>query len=296
MSSPNFIDVAGRRTRVRVAGDPSAPPVLLLHGIGRSLEDWAAVFPLLAREYRVITLDLPGFGFSTRRPERATSTSFALGAMETLDALGESRPVHVVGNSLGGAIALQLQAIASERVESLVLVDAAGFGPEVISMLRLLTVPVLAHLATARTTRFSAKLVEKVNYSDASLATAARIEHAVEISKQPDSGALMRETARALGTIRGVRSDWRQSLLETVALHPRPTLVVWGEHDRVLPVKHVQAARSGLPHADSHIFTGVGHMPQIECPDNFVDVVSRFLARVVAETEPEKCTQVNIRE
>ncbi|WP_431239414.1 alpha/beta fold hydrolase [Mycolicibacterium aichiense] len=72
MSRTAFVEVDGRRTRVRVDGDPGNPPVLLIHGIGRSLEDWAPQHERLAQSYRTISLDVPGFGFSERPQETIT--------------------------------------------------------------------------------------------------------------------------------------------------------------------------------------------------------------------------------
>ncbi len=287
MSPPTLINVAGRTTRIRIDGDHDGPPVVLLHGIGRSLEDWSSVVRPLAEHRRVISLDLPGSGFSARRPERTTLTSLALGTLETLDALGETGRVHLIGNSLGGGVALQVQALAAHRVESVTLVNSVGFGSEVTPMLRLITVPVLGRLATLRTTRLSAKLSEQLSYADRSLATPARIEHALAISRQPDPGRVMHETARSLGTFRGVRAQWRQSLLDAVALHPRPTLVLWGDRDRVLPAKHLGAAGRALRHAQTHVFTDIGHMPQIECPDAFAEVVNDFLDNVESSLAKE---------
>lgn len=279
MSAVRIIEVNGRSTRVRLDGDPSAPPAVLLHGIGRSLEDWAPVIPKLAAHHRVISLDMPGFGFSARRPERATLASFAAGVLETLDHIGETRPVHVMGNSLGGAVALQLQAIEPQRVATLVLVNAAGFGREVTPMLRLVAVPLLGRAMTARTTPKGALLAERMSFADPALATPERVEHALAIARQPGAGIVMHEVARALGTFFGLREEWRQTLLTTIERNPRPTLVVWGDKDRVLPVKHLDAARRQLPHAATHVFAGVGHMPQIERPDEFAALVHDFIRR-----------------
>ncbi|MFH8470727.1 alpha/beta fold hydrolase [Streptomyces sp. NPDC017991] len=280
MSGTRMINVRGRSTRLRIDGDPSTPPVVLLHGIGRSLEDWAAVTVRLAPDFRVIGLDLPGFGFSARRPERATLKSFALGVRETLDALGEHRPVHLLGNSLGGAVALQFQAMVPERVASLALADAAGFGSEVAPMLRLIATPVIGRLLTMRTTALSAKMTERSLYANAAFATPTRIAHALAISEQPDPGDVARETVQALATIRGIRQQWREELFESVAQHPRPTLVMWGGMDRVLPAKQLDTVRRLVPHAQTHLFAGVGHAPQIECPDALAEVVRDFIATV----------------
>ena len=152
VSTPTLVAVDGRRTRVRVDGDPHNPPVLLLHGVGRSL-DWATQWERLSGAYRVITLDIPGFGFSSRPSEPMTLRALAQGVVEPLDVLGEPRPLHVIGNSLGGAVALQLLEMQPHRVASLVLVNSAGFGREVTLLLRMLTLPVIGRMATRRTTR-----------------------------------------------------------------------------------------------------------------------------------------------
>ncbi|OYD60955.1 alpha/beta fold hydrolase [Rhodococcus sp. OK302] len=284
--STSRILVGGRRTRVRVVGDPDAPPVLLLHGIGRSLEDWAPQYPRLARTHRVIALDLLGFGFSARQPEPVTLAAFARGVIETLDALGERRPVHVIGNSLGGAVAQQLLVLAPDRVASLVLVNSAGFGSEVAALIRLLTVPGIGRFAAEHPTRTSARLTEHLVFADPKLASRERIDHAMAIARQPDSGVVLYETARALATVRGINPGWRAELAVAAAKHLRPTLIVWGDRDRILPAHQLATARMNYPHAETHLFTGVGHMPQIECPDEFADRVLAFLSGIAGGEQP----------
>ena len=280
-----MITVAGRRTRVRVEGDPANPPVLLLHGIGRSLEDWGPQYIRLSDSHRIIALDIPGSGFSDRMPETTTLAVLARGVMETLDELGERRPLHVVGNSLGGAVAMQILALSPDRVASLVLANSAGFGAEAALLLRLMAVPVLGELATMRATRASARLGERLSFADPRLATAARIDHALAIASQPDTRSVLLETTRALATLRAVKPGWRQALAAAVAEHQRPTLVLWGDQDRILPAHHLDAARRLLPHAETELFTSVGHMPQIECPDDFADRVLKFFSSVEQSAE-----------
>jgi pimeloyl-ACP methyl ester carboxylesterase len=283
MSAPNVISVNGRRTRVRIEGDPADPPMLLLHGIGRSLEDWAPQYPRLAGSHRVIGLDIPGFGFSDRSREPTTLKVLARGVIDTLDTLGERRPLHVIGNSLGGTIAMQLLVLDPDRVASLALIDSAGFDAEVALPLRLLAVPVFGRLAARRTTRASALFTERMLYADPTLATKERIEHALAIARQPDAGVAVFETARELVTWRGIKSRWRAELIAEAAKHPRPTLIIWGDHDRILPPHHLDTARRLLPHARTHMFTGIGHAPQIECPDAFAARVLEFVAHTRAD-------------
>ncbi|GAA0629389.1 hypothetical protein GCM10009547_36310 [Sporichthya brevicatena] len=278
MAAPEFVDVAGRRTRVRIEGDPAGRPVVLLHGIGRSLEDWDPQFELLRAGNRLIALDLPGFGYSQRRPEPSTLPSFAAGVLETLDALGESRPVHLIGNSLGGAVSLGVLGAAPDRVASVVLVNSGGFGREVTYLLRMLAVPGVGKQLLRRPTRASARLIERALYRDRSYATPERIEHALKLGRQPEAAAFMAETALGLGTIRGVDQGWRRDLLVAARKHPKPMLIVWGDRDKILPHRHLETARRAFPDAKTHLFPDTGHMPQIERAPEFAALVQEFLA------------------
>ncbi|MFC8198864.1 alpha/beta fold hydrolase [Streptomyces sp. NPDC060006] len=286
MSTPTITSVNGRRTRVRIQGDPDNPPMLLLHGISRSLEDWAPQYPHLARTHRVIALDLPGSGFSARSPERTTLEVLTRGVIDTLHALGEQRPLYVLGNSLGGAVAQQLLILTPQRVASLVLVNSAGFGSEIALPLWLLSVPVLGRLATRRTTRLSTRLTERVPFANPELATDERIDHALAIARQPDTNPVLLETLHELTSLRGIKPGWRAELTTAVVKHSRPTLIVWGDRDRVLPAHHLDAAHQVFPHAETHLFTGIGHMPQIECPDEFAARVLAFLATTERPEQP----------
>lgn len=271
--------VSGARIRVRVTGDPDAPPVLLLHGIGRSLEDWSVQHDLLSDDHRVISADLAGFGLSDRLPGPATIRSLTGGVLGTLDAVGERRALHVMGNSLGGAVALMLLTRAPERVATLTLVDPAGFGSEVTPVLRVLGVPFLGARLLRSVDRAAARRTERALFVDDALVTEERVTHGLEVARRPDHAAVFAEIAAELGTpLRGVRPGWRTSLLAEAARHPRPTLVVWGERDAILPVKHLRAALAAIPHARSHVFGRTGHMPQIERADAFARLARGFLA------------------
>lgn len=280
MSTPEHISAGGRRTRVRLEGDPSAAPVVLVHGLGRSLEDWSPQYAQLSEHYRVIGLDLPGSGFSERMPGPVTLPALAKGSFETLDALGENRAVHLVGNSLGGAVAQQMLALQPGRIASLTLVASAGFGSEVALLLRLLSAPVVGRLMTLHTTLSAARLTERTALADRKLVTRSRIDHALAIAREPDTGAVLHETGKALATLRGVRPEWRERLAAEVAQHPRPTLIVWGDKDRALPVHHLAAAKKVIAHARPELLTGVGHIPQLERPDEFAAILLDFLAGV----------------
>jgi pimeloyl-ACP methyl ester carboxylesterase len=132
------VAVRGAQARYRVGGE--GEPVLLVHGIGRSLEDWTEQHAVLGRGYRVLSVDLPGFGRSEPLREPYSLPALASFLDGFLDAVGVDGPVHLVGNSLGGAVVMQLSVQAPHRARSLVLVNSAGFGREVALALRLLAV------------------------------------------------------------------------------------------------------------------------------------------------------------
>jgi NADP-dependent 3-hydroxy acid dehydrogenase YdfG/pimeloyl-ACP methyl ester carboxylesterase len=271
------LSVDDRAVRVQTAGDPANPPVLLLHGISRSLEDWSDQVVRLSQRFYVIAPDQPGFGFSARRDGPADLAALADGVAGTLAVLGETRPSHVMGNSLGGAVAMQLLAHHPDRVASLTLVNSAGFGTQVTPLLRMLSLPGLGRYAATHSTAAGAKLMERQLFADPALATSERVGHALRIAAQPGTGEFLYDIATHLGTARGVRPQWRDDLLTAVAAHRRPTLVMWGDRDRILPAVHLDTARRHFPHAQIHLFSRTGHMPQIERPDEFAALVTAFI-------------------
>jgi pimeloyl-ACP methyl ester carboxylesterase len=278
----NYIDVRSARIRFHESGDPAAPPVVLLHGIGRSLEDWDAQHPLLDTDHRVISIDMPGFGLSQRLPGPTTLTVLADGVWATLDALGESRPVHLMGNSLGGAVSMRMLVDDPGRVRTLTLANSAGFGKEVTIALRMLAVPGLGRQLLHRIDKISAPRLERSVFADRAMVTPERVAMAIKLSRQPDFAAVYLEVARALGGFRGIAAQWRSELLPRVARHAKPTLLLWGDRDRILPAAHLAAARAAFPHAQWHLFERTGHMPQIERPAEFAKLVRPLLAQVPA--------------
>ncbi|MGX5359262.1 alpha/beta fold hydrolase [Kocuria sp. KH4] len=278
------VQVAGRPVRIRLSGPEEAPPVVLLHGIGRSLEDWSAAHELLARDHRVLSTDLPGFGLSPAGPEKPGLGAFARAVVGVLDAVGEERPVHLMGNSLGGAVAMTVATEHPERVASLLLANSAGFGREAnVSPLPMLWAALsrlplvgrrfrpLARAAAVRSNRNC--------FFDPALATPELLRHAARVGAQPDFRATFLGTYRSIGLpVVGVLPGWRRALLERIRASGLPVLVLWGEADAVLPAHHAEAAAAALPEARLHVFPDTGHMPQIERTAELVALAREFVA------------------
>jgi len=268
--------VPGGEVRYRLSGD--GPTVVLLHGIGRSLEDWTEQHALLSGEFRVLSVDLPGFGRSGPLRGPYSLSALATSVEHFLDSVGECRPVHLVGNSLGGAVAMQLSVQAPARVTDLVLVNSAGFGREVALALRLLAVRPLGRWLL-RPSRSAVARTERTVFYDPALVTPERVELALALARQPRASRVLLEMCRALGSFAGIRPEWRDTLLDAVADAGIPTLVVWGDRDLILPHAHLAAAAHRLPHAQTHLFADTGHMPQIERAEELAELLRRFWGR-----------------
>ncbi|MGH2687652.1 MAG: alpha/beta fold hydrolase, partial [Actinomycetota bacterium] len=109
-------------------------------------------------------------------------------------------------------------------------------------------------------------------------ATDAAVEHAYRVAQRPDAARVLLETAQGLGTFRGSRPEWREQLVGAVAELGIPVLAVWGDRDRILPARHLDAVAARLPGARTHLFADTGHMPQIERAEAFSRLASAFWA------------------
>lgn len=293
------LEVGGVPVRVRISGPADGAPILLIHGIARSLEDWTESQDLLADGagsggHRVISTDLSGFGYSRKGRERPSLPAFGRAMAGLLDAAGVTEPVHVMGNSLGGGVAMTLAVDHPGRVASLTLVNSIGFGSEVnISPLPmaygvLAALPGLKDHFGPRAREAGAETIRDL-FFDRALATPAQFKHAGLLAKQRDFRATFLGTAATLGApVVGVRPGWRRELLARVADSGIPVLVVWGDDDRILPPHHLEAAAAALPRARTHLFVDAGHMPQVEKAEEFAALAGAFVDEVVEAAALER--------
>jgi pimeloyl-ACP methyl ester carboxylesterase len=270
------VQVEGRRVGITTTGD--GPPVVLLHGIGRDRGDWRTIAPALAERFTVHAIDIEGFGASEPWGASISLASMARAVRSTLVAVGEHRPVRLVGNSMGGAVALRIAADDPSTVERLVLISPAGFGRDAMLGLRLLTVPVLGQAllaldASPLSLRLHALLVDREPTARAlAAASAHRLRHR-GMRRQ------YLQVVRDLGAWSGIREDWRREVLDALAAAGLPTLVLWGDRDTVLPHAHLAAVQQAVPHAETLLLPGLGHMPQLEQPERIARLLTDFLTR-----------------
>jgi pimeloyl-ACP methyl ester carboxylesterase len=271
----------GHRIAYRQAGD--GPVIVLIHGITSDSSTWRRVMPYLARRFTVIAPDLIGHGHSAKPRGDYSLGAHASAVRDLLVALGHDRATFV-GHSLGGGIAMQLSYQFPERCERLVLVDSGGLGREVSLLLRAATLPgselALPLLAAARMLdagRLAGSLLRRVG-----LRAGTDIEEMAKgHATLGDAGA----RAAFLDSLRSVVGPGGQRVNASNRLYlaeQLPLLLIWGEHDSLIPVSHGRGAHSQLRGSRLEVFAESGHFPQLDEPERFLHVLSDF----IDSTEP----------
>ena len=250
--------------------------VIFIHGILRFVEDWLLNLEALAQDHQVYAVDLVGFG-ETDKPEASYTVDYVAGFFQGLmDAL-EIERASLVGHSLGGGVALSMAQRRPERVERLVLVASAGFGREIHFAFRLASVPGLGELLTWPNRPIIAQALKRVVW-DPAVITNEMVDLAQRMFYLPGARKAFLSTLRAGMTLRGIRPELVAGLKQALPTMTIPTLVLWGEQDPILPVKHARLAMSQLPNVRGHIFEQCGHFPMFEHPETFNRLVRAFLA------------------
>jgi len=261
--------VGGVRWRSREAGvEGEGDPLLFVHGLLASSAMWKRVLASAGGGRPGIAVDLPGFGGSDRPWPWDYTVEGQAGSLEAfMDARGIPRAV-LVGNSLGGAATMLLAARRPDRVTALVLVDSASARTPVPWPVAVLRTPVLGELALALTTRTTVKIgLRRRVYARASNVTREAVDDAWLPLRLPG-------TRRA--ALKAIRTDPSRFL----GLESRvsvPTLVVWGEEDRMIPVSEGRRLAREIPSARLAVIPEAGHMPQREQPEAFSRAVREFL-------------------
>jgi pimeloyl-ACP methyl ester carboxylesterase len=274
------VSLHGRSISYREAG--AGPALLLIHGMAGTSEGWDAVIGPLARNHTVIAPDFPGHGESEPGGGDYSLGGLAAGLRDLLAVLGHDRAT-LVGHSLGGGVALQFTYQFPEIVERLVLVSSGGLGPEVSPVLRAAALPG-ADLFISATASIGGRVGSVVGRGLGMVGLRPSADVA-EVARGYASLADAGRRRAFLSTLSSVVGTNGQRVAATDRLYlaeALPLLIVWGSRDPIIPAGHAEAAHEALPGSRLEIFDGVGHLPQLEEPTRFVEVIESF----VAESEP----------
>ena len=269
------VEIDGVPIRYLIAGE--GPPMVLLHGAGDNALDWKWVMPDLAATHRLYAPDLPGSPDSARPAADYSPAFFERFVAAFFDALDIGRAT-LVGNSLGGLIALRIALSEPTRVTALILVDSAGLGRAVSPVLRSLALPGYGELAVAWSKTPPGALQRALGRAVLLFASPRRVP--LEWLKAQyrlgrTSGFLEVQLAAIRAQV-GLRKQ-REVLLGQLPSLQIPTLLVWGTRDRVFPESQAREASARLQEGSLALIHDCGHIPHVECPERFMAALGEFL-------------------
>jgi pimeloyl-ACP methyl ester carboxylesterase len=256
----------------------NAESIILLHGFSANKDNWIRFTKALDEKYHVIAVDLAGHGDS----EKLLTTDYDLiKQAERLDALVSGLGInefHIAGNSMGGAISAIYSLNHPNKVKSLTLIDAAGIDgnqpSEFYQALAKGSNPLIATDEESFEFRMNFTMSQP------------------PLLPWPLRPALFRQTMARIDINEKIFSDmittkkrleennFQASIQSIIADNKMPTLIMWGNEDRVLDVSAVAAFKEVMPSASVHIFEGVGHLPMVEIPNESAEVYQEFLSTV----------------
>ncbi len=285
-----FVTIHGHRRAFVKTG--SGPALLLLHGLGCDHTTWEPVIEALARRYTVVAPDLLGHGQSDKPRADYTLGGYANGMRDLLTVLGIDK-VTVIGHSFGGGVAMQFAYQYPERTERLMLVASGGLGPEVTPAIRaistpgfhqvmsVLTLPGVRHAGVAGLRALSSLPSSLTRDLD-------EVATIYDSFRDPKARHAVRHVVRAV-------VDWHGQIVtmadRAYLTEEMPMWVVWGRNDRVIPVRHANAAAEVAPNARVEVIPDAGHFPHKDHPHRFVKIVQEF----IRTTEPATYSRARFR-
>jgi pimeloyl-ACP methyl ester carboxylesterase len=270
------IELHGRRMIYRVAG--SGPPVVLIHGMLNSSSHWRSVALNLAGDHTVIAPDLIGHGDSAAPRGDYSLGAHASSIRDLLAAMGIDR-ASIVGHSLGGGVAMQFFYQFPQRTERLVLISSGGLGQEVSPVLRSAALPgVSALLSLVIHPRLLGALTDagrRLRGREVRLGVHLQaLARALRPLENTDARHAFLQTLRAVIDVHGQRvsATDRLYLLESM-----PTMIVWGERDHTIPLRHGRRAHEAIPNSHFQTLPGAAHFPHLEDPGGLAEVLREFI-------------------
>jgi len=255
---PERVETPYGPIQVLEAGPREAPPVVLIHGFGSDYQSFLLLQPLLASRFFTLAIDLPGHGGSTKNLPGPDPASLAKAVSAAMTARG-IEAAHLVGHSLGGAVALALAEQEPARALALTLISPAGLGPEI-------NAEFIAGFIAARRPRALATVLALL-FADEKTPVGHEVVEAVLRAKRLDGAEAALSAIAAANFPAGRQAYSLRHVLDDPA---RPANVVWGRHDRIIPAS--QAGR--LPaHVKVAIYEDAGHVAHMEKPEQVARLI-----------------------
>jgi len=265
-----FLPILGLRLHVRDTGPRDAPALILLHGFGSSLLTWEAWAASLSGKYRVIRLDLPGFGLTGADPTGDYSDARAMHVLAALmDNLHIPRAT-IIGNSLGGKLAWQFAAAYPQRVDRLVLISPDGFESPGFEYNRKPEVPYMVRLLPFVLPKFFLRMSLAPAYVNDAALTPALLARYYDMMRAP---GVRRAIIARLQQVFLAPPDARLRQIQA------PTLLLWGERDAMIPFSNASDYLKDIANARLAALPDLGHVPFEEDPARSLVPVLEFLSQ-----------------
>ena len=276
-TNPQTMEVDGLRLHYKESGPKDAPALLLLHGFGSSLQTWDEWSLKLESSYRVIRLDLPGFGLTGASPvhDYSEETDVAI-LTHFVDKLGLNQ-FSVIGHSMGGKMAWSLAASQPNRVQALVLMAPDGF-PEAKDIgSKPYEVPAIMGLMKYFLPKYFVQKSIEPAFADAKALNGALINRYYDMLRAPGvRGAILDRSNQTIYT------DPVPRLKNIKA----PTLLLWGEQDQMIPSANAQSYSGILSNSTTIVVPNLGHLLQEEQAEKGLAVVKQFLDAQLLTIKP----------
>ncbi len=268
-SASKFIYIDGQRVHYRVEG--KGTPLLLIHGAFASLHTFDAWTTILKKHFKVIRLDMPGFGLSGPKIDNNYAMSVNCDFIATfLEILGVES-CHIAGSSLGGWTAWELCLRYPSMFDKLVMLDAAGFidSDSIPLPFKMARTPFLNRVAKYTIRKTVLEVFMKQVFVNQERITEELIDRYYELNNLPGNP----EAFVRMVNIKLVDNTHKLHRIE------QPTLIIWGKQDNWLPLKNAYKFNLEIPNAELLIYDGAGHIPQEECPVISANDTIEFLLR-----------------
>lgn len=290
MTELSTVSIGARTVSYRARGE--GPVVVLIHGMASSSETWVPLLDRMADHARVIAVDLPGIGGSSNPGGDYSLGAQASAIRDLMVSIGVERAT-LVGHSYGGGVAMQAAYQFPERCERLVLVSSGGLGREVAGLLRFLSLPgsevVLSVGCSDQVMRAGGAVIRALGRIGLQpTASTAAIGRSYASLATPEARKTLLRTLRAVIGVDGQRVSAADRLGLAGAI---PTMIVWGDRDRIIPAAHARAAHELIPGSTLEIMPGAGHFPHHDDAARFVRILHEFIGR----TEPARLTDEQVR-
>jgi pimeloyl-ACP methyl ester carboxylesterase len=253
----------------------SGKPILLIHGFGASTFTWRRVAPALAENHRVIAVDLKGFGQSDKPFDSRYSVYDQAALLAELIESKDLRDLTLVGHSFGGGVALLLALEANQRlagrISRLVLLDSIAYPQNIPVFFRMLDVPLVSQLGVRMVPpSVQTRVALKIAYFDDSKITPEEVEaYAAPLKTAAGKHAIIHSARQIVPEDIATLSE----RYKTIAL---PTLIMWCDHDRIVPLEVGLKLRRTLPNSTLKLVEDCGHMPQEEQPEATLSLIKDF--------------------